>query len=313
MRARGLGLLCKMLREVPGIRVGHDTVRGGRTGCTVVLCPPGGAVAGVDVRGSAPGTRETDLLRPEALVERIHAVVLCGGSAFGLAAADGVMTYLSERGVGFATPAGPVPIVPAAVIYDLVAGRRREHPGARSGYRAALAAEQGAGEVEGRVGAGAGARVGKLLGRAASMPGGVGSAWLRLPSGVSVGALAVVNALGDVVDRQGAIVAGARAPGGGFADAFELLLSQASEVGESGPNTTLGVVATDARLDRAGASKLAQIAHDALALAIRPVHTRFDGDTVFALSCGELECDPLSLGAAAVSTLRDAIIRAVGG
>jgi L-aminopeptidase/D-esterase-like protein len=296
--------------DVPGIRVGHATDTVGLTGCTVVLPPPEGAVAGVDVRGSAPGTRETDALRPTALVERIHAICLCGGSAFGLAAADGVMTWLAGRGVGFPTNERPVPVVPAAVIYDLGIGSAQAYPDAAMGRAACEAAEREDGPLEGSIGAGTGATVGKAAGPERAMKSGVGSAAVRLPDGTTVGALAVTNALGDVFGRDGRILAGARDGQGGFLDATRVLLG-GGPGGALGANTTLGVIATDARLDRAGCRKLAELGHDALALAIRPVHTLYDGDTVFTLSVGERTVDPVVLGVAAVEALREAIERSV--
>ena len=262
------------LRDVPGIRVGHATDEMGRTGCTVVLAPDG-AAAGVDVRGSAPGTRETDLLRPDALVERIHGVCLAGGSAFGLAAADGVMRYLAERGVGFDTGLRPVPIVPAAILFDLGVGSPDAVPGPDDGYAACLAAEAGeAGEgpLEGRVGAGTGATVGKLGGMDRASPGGVGSSGARLTNGSTVAALVVNNAIGNVVGRDGDVLAGD--PGA------------APMAGTPGRSTVLVVVATDATLDRGRCRKLAELAHDGIAQAISPPHTLLDGDVAFALSTG---------------------------
>ena len=292
------------ITEVAGVRVGHWTDPVARTGCTVVLLPPDGATAGIDVRGSAPGTRETDLLRPGMLVERVHAICLSGGSAFGLAAADGVMRYLRERGVGF--PAGParVPIVPAAVIFDLAAGAADAFPGADQGYDACRDAERGGSEAGGAVGAGTGATVAKLLGPERTRPGGLGSAVVRLPGGASVGALAVVNAVGDVVARDGRVLAGAGAR-------EHLLRAGPVAAPAPGRNTTLGVLATDAALDKAGCRKLAEIGQDALAMAIRPAHTMADGDTVFALSTGEARADITSLGVAAVEAMWWAIERAV--
>jgi L-aminopeptidase/D-esterase-like protein len=305
------------IRDVPGIVVGHATDPIGVTGCTVVLAD-GGAVAGVDVRGSAPGTRETDLLRPTALVERIHALCFAGGSAFGLAAADGVMRYLAERGIGFDTGARPVPIVPAAILFDLFEGSASAAPGPDDGYAAAQAAERADAPLEGRVGAGTGATVGKLNGPQMTSPGGVGSAAMRLPDGSTIGALVVTNAVGNVIGRDGRILAGVRDPEGGFVDASALLLAgpPPGRVPPSGSNTTLAVVATDATLDRAQCSRLASQAHDALVLAISPVHTVLDGDTVFALSTCRMPAPDglgglLSLGAAAVETLRTAIERSV--
>ena len=297
-----------------GVRVGHWTDATARTGCTVVLLPDEGAVASVDVRGSAPGTRETDLLRPGMLVERIHAICLCGGSAFGLAAADGVMRFLRERGTGFPTGALPVPIVPAAVVFDLANGAPT-WPGPDEGYAACADAAHANGPVaEGRVGAGAGATVGKLLGPEHGCPGGVGAAAVSLPGGAVVGALAVVNALGDVYGHDGRVLAGARSPDGSFAEAVRVLLEGglgAAPPPLAGANSTIAVVATDAALDRAQCRKLAELAQDGFALAIRPAHTMFDGDTVFSVSAGQAKADMVSLGTAAVEAMWLAIERAV--
>jgi L-aminopeptidase/D-esterase-like protein len=303
------------LRAVPGLAVGHTTDTARATGCTVVLATEG-AVGGVDVRGSAPGTRETDLLRPTALVERVHAICLAGGSAFGLAAADGVMRWLDERGIGVTTGARPVPIVPGAVIFDCFLGEPTAYPTADDGYAACTAAEAADGPIEGSIGAGTGATVGKLAGPAQASKSGVGSASLQLPDGSTVGALAVTNAVGNVVGRDGRILAGIRDGKGGFIGADEILTSgPPPEVAAFGANTTLAVIGTDAALDRAGCRKLAELGHDALAIAIRPVHTMLDGDTVFALSTGRGTplggADLVPLGAAAVSVLVDAIERSV--
>lgn len=287
------------IRDVPGIRVGHWTDAERLTGCTVVLADDGGAVAGVDVRGSAPGTRETDLLRPTALVERINAVCLAGGSAFGLAAADGVMRRLAERGVGYATGVRSVPIVPAAILFDLGVGDPGAFPDADAGHAATLAAESDDGPLEGRVGAGTGATVAKLSG-GAGRPGGVGSAARRLADGSTVGALVVNNALGNIVARDGRVLVAAD-PG-----------PMAPPVG----NTMLVVVATDAPLDRAQCHRLAELGHDALAIGIRPAHTMFDGDVVFALATGDasrLDAGAFTaLGAVAVDVIGEAIERSVG-
>jgi L-aminopeptidase/D-esterase-like protein len=297
--------------DVAGLRVGHYTDLVAMTGCTVVLCE-GGAVAGVDVRGGAPGTRETDLLRPENLVQRIHAVLLTGGSAFGLDAAAGVMEYLESRGVGFRVGRAIVPIVVGAVLFDLSVGDPRVRPNAASGR---FACEHATSEppTEGSVGAGTGATLGKVHGPSLACKGGLGTAGLRLPDGATVGALVAVNAAGDVVDpATGVVVAGARRPdGSGFAgpDAY-LGLSPARTA--PGANTTIGVVATDAPLDKAGATRLAQMAHDGLALAIRPAHTTHDGDTLFTLSTdarGE-PSDLAALGVAAVRVVAEAVVRA---
>ena len=289
------------LTDVPGIRVGHWTDREAGTGCTVVLCEQG-ATAGVDVRGAAPGTRETDLLRPGSLVERVHAVLLSGGSAFGLDAAGGVMRYLEERGVGFPTPAGPVPIVPAAVLFDLGVGRADVRPDAAAGYAACLAASTTV--AEGSLGAGTGATVAKGAGLAGAVKGGIGTASRVLPGGAVLAALVAVNAVGSVHDpATGAVLASPRAAGGGDPLVF------------AGANTTLAVVATTAPLDVAAASRLASVAHDGLALAIRPAHTVYDGDTVFALSLPPAGAtppvQPVVLGAAAGEVVAAAIVRAV--
>lgn len=289
------------LRDVPGLCVGHWTDATRRTGCTVVLAPDAGAVAGVEVRGSAPGTRETDLVRPTALVERINAICLAGGSAFGLAAADGVMRRLAERGIGFATGIRPVPIVPAAIIFDLAAGDPEAYPDADAGYAATRAAEDNDGPLEGRVGAGTGATVAKLAGAGSGQPGGVGSAARKLSDGSTVGALVVNNALGEVYSRDG-----------------RRLVATAGEPTPPPPgNTTLVVIGTDAPLDRAQCRKLAEIGHDALAIGIRPAHTNFDGDVVFAMSSGDgtrLAVEPFfALGLAVLDVVGEAIERSVAG
>ncbi len=289
------------LRDVPGVRVGHWTDAEHMTGCTVVLAPDGGAVAGVDVRGSAPGTRETDLLRPGALVERIHALCLAGGSAFGLSAADGVMRRLAERGVGFETGVRPVPIVPAAILFDLGVGDPGAFPAADAGYAATLAAESNDAAIEGRVGAGTGATVAKLGGPDTGSRGGVGSAARSLGDGTTVGALVVNNALGDIHARDGSVLA---ASSGAAA---------APPVG----NTVLVVIGTDAPLDRAGCRKLAELGHDAIAIGVRPAHTMFDGDVVFALSTGDgpavSRAAFFELARAATDAIGEAIERSMEG
>ncbi len=275
------------LTDIAGLSVGHFTHAARATGCSVVLCPAG-VVAGVDVRGGAPGTRETDLLAPENLIDRVHAIVLSGGSAFGLAAADGVMRWLEERGHGFAVGKVRVPIVPAAVLFDLWHGDASVRPDAAAGYAACEAASS-ARPGQGNLGAGAGASVGKLFGIECAMKGGIGNASIRV-AGVTVAALVAVNATGDVIDpADGATLAGARSS----ADSRHLLHSmQALLRGEvplhlqAGIATTIGVVATDARLDKAQCRKLAGMAHDGLARCINPIHTPFDGDTLFALATG---------------------------
>jgi L-aminopeptidase/D-esterase-like protein len=288
------------IRDVPGIRVGHWTDADAMTGCTVVLPDDDGAVAGVDVRGSAPGTRETDLLRPTALVERIHAICLAGGSAFGLAAADGVLRRLAERGVGLHTGVRPVPVVPAAILFDLGVGDPLAHPDAEAGHLATMAAEANDGTLEGRLGAGTGATVAKLGGMEDARPGGVGSAARRLPNRAVVGALVVNNALGDVHARDGRLLAGHAAD---------------QPLAPPVTNTSLVVIATDAPLDRAQCRKLAELGHDALARVIRPLHTMWDGDVVFALSSGDGSASGpeafLAIGLAADDAIGEAVERSV--
>ncbi len=301
------------LTDVPGLAVGHWTDLEAATGCTVILCPPQGAVAGVDVRGFAPGTREIVLLDPVYTVDRVHAILLSGGSAFGLAAADGVMRWLEERGRGFETGVAKVPIVPAAILFDLAIGRADVRPDGAAGYAACGAATTQP-VVQGCVGAGTGATVGKLLGLPNATKGGIGSASRRLENGVMIGALVAVNPVGDVVNPEsGRILAGARRPDGGFANSMTLIEAR---LGQSFPdivssNTTLAVVATNATLTKAGATKVARMAHDGLARAIRPIHTSFDGDTVFALSVGDLAADAGLVGALAADVLAEAVINAV--
>lgn len=302
------------ITDVPGITVGQAADATALTGCTVVLCEAG-AVGGVDVRGSAPGTRETDLMRPMNLVQRVHAVLLTGGSAFGLGAADGVMRYLEERGIGLDTGIEGVPhipIVPAAVIFDLRIGDPRARPSPEMAYEACRTASTGV--AEGSVGAGTGATVGKLLGAISAMKGGVGTWSIALPGGAIVGALAVVNAYGDVLDdRTGQILAGACAPGGkGFVNMARVL--QTAEFPPAlgiGENTTLAVVATNADLTKEQANWLARAAHDGLARVVSPVHTLYDGDTVFALSLGDAKTNLVSLGTATADVVAEAIKRGV--
>ena len=303
------------LTDVPGIKVGQVTRTERLTGCTVILAEAG-AVAGVDVRGSAPGTIETDLLNPVNLVQQVHAVFLSGGSAFGLDVATGIRKYLYERKIGFETRVAKVPIVPGAIIFDLGVGSRPDiWPTADCGYRAAMAATDGD-VAEGNVGAGAGATVGKMGGGA--MKGGIGTASIAVPAGPNVSlvvaAIVAVNAVGDVVDPgTGAIVAGALAPDGkSFADARKLLRGGAATANRVGQNTTIGVVATNARLTKVQATKVAQMAHDGLARAIYPAHTMGDGDVVFALATGGIENDEVSrIGALAADAMVEAILRAV--
>ncbi len=277
----------KGLTDVEGIKVGHFTLAERPTGCTVILTEKG-AVGGVDVRGAAPGTRETDLLDPINMVQEVHAVVLSGGSAFGLDAASGVVRYLEERGIGFDTRVAKIPIVPAAILFDLGIGANpKVRPTAECGYKAAVAATDRAVE-EGNVGAGAGATIGKSGGAGRAMKAGIGSAAIRLPSGLVVAALVAVNAVGDIIDPStGQVVAGVRtADGMGLADARKLLRAGGARGGRAGENTTIGIVATNARLTKAQANKMAQMAHDGYARTITPVHTMGDGDTIFAVATG---------------------------
>ena len=301
------------LTAVAGIKVGHHTLSERPTGCTVVLVEAG-AVAGVDVCGGAPGTRETDLLEPAKTVQEVHAIVLSGGSAFGLDAAGGVMRYLSERGIGYETPDTTVPIVPAAILYDLGVGDDPTiRPTAECGYRAAAAATPGP-VAEGNVGAGAGATVGKTTGRMRAMKGGVGSAAVTLRDGLVVAALVAVNAVGDVIDpATGRVVAGVRTEdGAGLADARTLLRAGSIDRNRPGENTTIGVVATNARLSQAQATVMAQMAHDGFARAIAPSHTPSDGDAIFALATGLRPDAPnlATVGALAADVMADAIVRA---
>ncbi len=300
------------LTDVEGIRVGHFTSSQRPTGCTVILTEAG-AVAGVDVRGSAPGTRETDLLSPVNTVQEVHAILLSGGSAFGLDAATGVVRYLRERGVGYPTRAVNVPIVPAAILYDLNLGDASIWPDADAGYRAATEATSDP-VVEGNVGAGAGATVGKTAGLNQAMKGGLGTSSHRI-GGLVVGAIVAVNCVGNVIDpATGEIIAGARSEdGSGFVDTRQMVLTGQDASATVGENTTIGAVATNARFTKTEMTKVAQMAQDGLARTIYPAHTPADGDTVFALSMGtsETAANLGTVGALAAEVLADAIIRAV--
>jgi len=310
------------ITSLRGIRLGHAQDMDALTGCTVVLCEKG-AVASFDQRGGAPGTRETDALHPAHVVENVHAVVLAGGSAFGLEAATGVMRYLEERGVGFPTQAARVPIVPAAILYDLNLGRADVRPDAAMGYQACLNASSEL-PAEGNVGAGTGATVGKILGMGQAMKGGLGSAGMEIGRGVLVTAVAAVNVFGDVIDpATGQIVAGARslqkgpvrigAPGY-FADTLQVMktLVGRTVLGFAArSHTVIGVVATNARLTKDQVNRVAQMAQDGVARCIRPAHTMLDGDTIFALSTGERKADVTIVGAFAAEVFAQAILRAV--
>ena len=301
------------LTAVEGIKVGHHTLNERPTGCTVILTEAG-AVAGVDVRGSAPGTRETELLDPTDTVEKVHAVVLSGGSAFGLDSASGVVRYLEEKKIGYDLGYATVPIVPAAVLLDLqIGGKPHIRPDAECGYKAALVASNGP-VLEGNFGAGAGATVGKLGGYARAMKGGLGTASITLPSGLTVAALVAVNAAGDVIDpATGRVIAGVRTEDGkSLADVRKLLRSGELLRARPGENTTLGVTATNARLTKSQVVKVAQMAHDGLARAVVPAHTAADGDTIFALATGTWDGDTnvTVVGALAAEAIADAIVRA---
>jgi L-aminopeptidase/D-esterase-like protein len=310
------------ITDVHGILVGHYTDSENATGCTVVICPPGGAVGGADVRGPAPATRETDLLRPGHLVEHVNAVLLTGGSAFGLDAAGGVMRFLEEKGIGYDTGAARVPIVPAAAIFDLAVGSAQVRPNADSGYRACAAAAGGA-VMEGRVGAGTGATVGHLRGPRASSPGGVGTASQEIGEGVVVGALVVVNAFGDVVDpRTGQIIAGARmaaeeaeevsrSKNVRWLDTASAIKHAPAQTSFGRTHTTIGVVATNAALTKEEANLVAMMAHDGLARAIRPAHALYDGDALFVLSAGKERGNVTAIGHTAAEVVAEAIVRAV--
>ena len=301
------------ITDIAGVKVGHHTLNQRPTGCTVILVERG-AVGGVDVRGFAPGTRETDLLDPVNTVQEIHGISLAGGSAFGLDAASGVVRYLEERERGFAVGSLRIPIVPAAVLFDLQVGNQPKiRPNGNCGYQAALAATSGQ-VLEGNVGAGAGATVGKLLGNERAMKSGVGTYSVTLTNGITVGAIVAVNAVGSVVDPQtGNVVAGIRTQNGKeLLDTKEILQQLGSSTVPFGQNTTIGVVATNASLNQAQATQVARMAHSGLARSIVPAHTPLDGDTLFSVATGELDSgDVLEIGSLAAEVTSQAIIRAV--
>jgi len=310
------------ITDVHGIEVGQAQNEEALTGCTVILCRKG-AVTGVDVRGGAPGTRETDLLNPINLVQKIHALVLAGGSAFGLDAASGVMRYLEEKKIGFNTGVAKVPIVPAAILYDLNLGRADVRPDSAMGYLAASQASV-APPGEGNIGAGTGASVGKMFGASLAMKSGLGTASMDIGGGVTIGALVAVNAWGDVIDPQtNKIIAGLRSGKVGplrvgkktyFADTLAMLKTPTERRllnFTTRTNTVIGVVATNARLTKAQATKVAQMAQNGLARTIRPAHTMLDGDVIFALSTGTKKADVSTIGAFAAEVMAEAILRAV--
>jgi L-aminopeptidase/D-esterase-like protein len=315
--------LHNLITDVEGIKVGHQQDLDALTGCTVILAEKG-AVGGVDQRGGAPGTRETDLLHPMHMVEKVHGILLTGGSAFGLDAASGVMKYLEEHGIGFNSGPARVPIVPGAVLFDLAIGYPNIRPTAEMGYQAcenATNAEFG----QGNFGAGTGATVGKILGIKQAMKSGIGSSSLDIGGGVVVGAIVAVNAFGDVVDPNNReIIAGARPLKTGpfsiggknqFADSLEIMKSFAGRTimgfATAASNTVIGVVATNAALNKEETNKIAQMCHNGLALSIRPAHTMFDGDTIFALSTGKHKADVTIVGAFAAEVMAMAVVNAV--
>jgi L-aminopeptidase/D-esterase-like protein len=299
------------LCDVPGVLVGHATDEQVTTGCTAVIFEnPEGAIVGVDVRGSSPGTRETDRLGPIGAVRGTHALLLTGGSAFGLAAADGVVRFLEEKGIGLDVGVARIPLVSAAVLFDVVFGDPTVRPDAQMGYKAASSAASGD-FAQGSAGAGAGATVGKVLGPDHAMKGGLGSASVRLEGDLVVGALAAVNAFGEVRDPwTRKVIAGPRLEDGTLGDTVELLPEVAERL-RWGESTTLGIVATNARLTKPQANKVAQMGHDGLARAIYPVHTTVDGDIVFAAGTGEVEAAPDIVGAWGARVIEEAIVRAV--
>lgn len=303
------------ITDVAGIKVGHFTDTRRPTGCTVILCEDG-ATGGVDVRGSAPGTRETDLLDPKNLVQQVHAVVLSGGSAFGLETATGVVRWLEERGIGYDVGVAKVPIVPAAILFDLGVGDAKIRPDAEAGYKACKIATTNP-PAEGNVGAGAGATVGKMFGGKRAMKGGIGTASIKLP-GLTVGAIVAVNAVGDVIDpTTGKLIAGARTPDGKKLQGTMagILRGEALPPMLGGTNTTIGLIATDAKLDKAQAQKVAEMAQDGLARTINPAHTMFDGDTIFAVATGKTistnQANVTLIGALAAEAMSQAVVRAI--
>lgn len=305
------------ITDVPGIRVGHAQDEDALTGCTVILCESG-AIGGVDQRGGAPGTRETDLLRPGHIVDKVNAILLTGGSAFGLDAASGVVRYLREKGIGYNVGVARVPIVPAAVIFDLQIGKSDVYPDAGMGYQACLNASDDI-PAEGNVGAGTGATVGKTLGPLQAMKSGFGTASLDAGNGLIVAAALVANAFGDVIDPQtGQIIAGARAGQDTtteFVDTLAVLKSPMAAMilgaEQTATNTCIGVIATNARLTKEEANKVAQMAHNGLARTIRPAHTMVDGDTLFAIATGEVQTNVNIVGAFAAEVTAQACMRAI--
>jgi L-aminopeptidase/D-esterase-like protein len=317
VHAQGPAAQGRGLTEVQGIKVGHHTLTERPTGCTVILVAGDGAVGGVSQRGGAPGTRETDLLDPLNMVDKVNAVVLSGGSAYGLDAAQGVVRYLEERNIGWRVGTGVVPIVPAAILFDLpFGGDPKIRPTADCGYRAATTASEGP-VAEGNVGAGTGATVGKMTG-GRPMKGGIGSAAIRWPNGLVVAAIVATNAVGDIIDPlSGRVIAGGRTPDGkGLADIRTLLRNgdlARQTAPKPGEHTTIGLVATNARLSKSDINRVALMADDGFAKAISPSHTTGDGDTVFALATGRWDGEVTAtvVGALAAEAMAEAIVRAV--
>ena len=293
---------------IEGVRVGNAQDEKGLTGCTVIICEQGG-VCSVDVRGAAPGTRETDLLDPVNMIEKVHAVVLAGGSAFGLDCCSGVMRYLEEEGVGFDVGVAKVPIVTGAVLFDLNVGDPKARPSVDMGYEACISSE--AGEFkQGCFGAGCGASVGKALGSDLSMKSGIGIHSMKCEDGLVVTSIVAVNAYGDVYEN-GNIIAGALSKSGGFADSRRCMSMGGNDSGFMGKNTTIGVVVTNASLTKAQAKRISYFAHDGYARAINPVHTLYDGDSIFTLATGSVNADINRVGILAAESMEKAIISAV--
>lgn len=319
------------ITAIPGIAAGHWTNPHAATGCTVILCGPHGAVAGVAIRGGSPGTRETDLLDPIRRVDRVHAILLSGGSAFGLNAAAGVQQWLEERGIGYPMRHARIPIVPAAILYDLGIGDPNIRPDAAAGYAACTAASAADPLPSGSIGAGAGATVAKALGPEYAIKGGIGSAVCILPNGISVGATVAVNAWGGIYNHHdGQLIAGPRQPDGTMADPIQIALTRtpnanadsdndadrdSSSNSDTPPlsNTTIGVIATDAALDKMTTNFIASSAHDGLALTIRPCHTPGDGDTLFCIATGQnpAPADLTAIVTAATTAVAQAVIDAI--
>ncbi|MGG1659815.1 P1 family peptidase [Brevibacillus sp. NRS-1366] len=296
--------------DVPGVKVGQVQDEKALTGCTVIVLEKGSA-CGVDVRGSAPGTRETDLLNPINQVQEVNAVVLTGGSAYGLDAASGVMRYMEEQGLGYNVGVGVVPIIPAAVIFDLSIGSAKIRPDQKMGYEAASIASKDP-VRQGNVGAGTGATVGKMAGMKRAMKGGLGSASRRLPNGLVVGAIVAVNAVGEVrLPTTGEILAGARGDDGKIRDSLSWMIDASTPPVPSGTNTTIAVVASNANLNKVQANKVAQMAHNGLAKTIHPVHTMSDGDTIFAIATGGVNASVNLVGTLSVEVLAEAVVNAI--